>query len=147
MNDLIQSPSACREEFLTDIVNVDSVCPNFSFDSTIKKSEYNDQQIDAVTCSKEILVKLEHELNSRIIEEIAVPPPVISRQTEEVHKENTLINVSAVEKDIKQGDGVSVDHCSKIGPELPVDHALANQDEEDFMTEVSDDQCTVVHCF
>ncbi|KAI3454026.1 hypothetical protein Pfo_010689 [Paulownia fortunei] len=131
VNDLIKSLTGCPEQFLTDIVNVDSVDLNFSINSTVKKSEYIDQPPDAVTGSKEILVKLD----SRISEEIAVVPPVICRQTEEVHKENTSLGVSAVEKDIKQGDGVSVDQCPKIELELPVDHALTNRDEEDSMTE------------
>ncbi|KAL8504202.1 hypothetical protein ACS0TY_022804 [Phlomoides rotata] len=127
VNGLNQSPSGCSEQFLTDIVNVESVDQDLSPDSTIKRSDCNDQSPDAVTCSKEVLVKTDHEHKSRIIEEIDVPP-VISKQTEEVHKENALIYLSAAEKDIKQTDGLSNDHCPIIGLELLEDHDLANQD-------------------
>ncbi|KAH6774266.1 hypothetical protein C2S51_012670 [Perilla frutescens var. frutescens] len=135
VGELIQSPSGSHEQFLEDIVNADSPDPKFSFDSTIKKSEHNDQPADALTCSKESLVNCEHGLNSGINEEVTVSPPVTSRQTEEVQKENILINASAAENVTKHEDGVSVDHCPKIGSELSSDNALVDQDEDDFMTE------------
>lgn len=146
VDELIQSPSGSHGQFLEDIVKVDSPDPNFSFDSTIKTSEHTDHPADALTCSKEISAKLEHELNTGIREQVAVAPPVVSRQTEEVQNENILTNVSAAENDLKQGDGVSVDHCPKIEHELPAVNALVNQDEDAFMTEVSDG-LNVLHHF
>lgn len=144
VNDHNQSPSGCSEQFLTDIVNVESDDQDLSFDSIIKKSECNDQPPDSVTCSKENVVKSDHEHKSRITEEIAVAPPVTSKLTEEVLKQNTLI--SAAEKDIKQIDGLSNDHCPVIGFGLLRDYNLANQD-VDSLTEVSDDMNNLVHCF
>lgn len=134
VDELIQSPSGSREQFLEDIVNADCPDPKFIFDSTIRISECKDQPTDAPTCSRAILVNLQHELSSGINEKLAVSHPSISKQTQEVQEENILIHGSASENDIKEGDGVSV-HCPET--ELPADNALVNLDENDVMAEVS----------
>lgn len=137
VDELIQSPSGSREHFLEDIVNVNSPDPKFSFDSTNIRSEHNDQPADAPACSKEVLANLHHELNSGINEEFAAAHPSICKETEDVHEEHILIDVSASENAINQGDGVSV-NCSAVGPQLPADNALVYQDEHNFTTKVSD---------
>ncbi|XP_041989457.1 CRC domain-containing protein TSO1-like isoform X2 [Salvia splendens] len=127
VDELIQSPSGSREQFLKDIVNVDSPDPDFSFDSTIKKTEHNDQLANAPTCSKDIVVNLRHELNSGINGELAVTHPSICKETEDAQTEHILINASASEK-----DEVSV-NCSTVGTELPADSV--NRGEDNFTTE------------
>ncbi|KAG8375458.1 hypothetical protein BUALT_Bualt10G0102000 [Buddleja alternifolia] len=119
MDDQIESPTGCPDQFLTDIVNMDSADLNISADSTINKSEQISQPPDAVTGSQGI----------------SSTPPPITRQSEEVLKEDTSTDVSAVETDIKQGDSVSEDRSPAIEPELPIDHALTNYDQDDPMAE------------
>ncbi|KAL6547603.1 hypothetical protein OROHE_009308 [Orobanche hederae] len=125
-NDLAGSPAGCPEQFLTDIVDVDSADTKLSNNSTCAKSEFIDQLPDVRTDSKQNLVALECETNSRTSEQI---------ETEEVLEGITSIDVSTVEKDTKQIDSVPFDHCPVIEHELHVGHALANRTEEDSMTE------------
>ncbi|KAL6544266.1 hypothetical protein OROGR_010763 [Orobanche gracilis] len=124
-NDLVGSPAGCLEQFLTDIVDVDSADTKISNNSTCAKLEFIDQLPDVRTDSKENLVALECETNSRTTSE--------QIETEEVLEGITSIDVSTVEKDSKQID--SFDQCPVIEHELRVGHALANRAEEDSMTE------------
>lgn len=140
MDDQIESPTGCPDQFLTDVVNMDSVDPNISSDLTIKKSENIDEPPDVVTGSKELIVK--HEETS---EKISVAPPSITREIKEVHKQDTLIDVNAVETNIKQG-GISIDQCPKIESELSQGHASINPD-KDSMTEVSENLKQLPHFF
>ncbi|KAL0323932.1 UNVERIFIED_CONTAM: protein tesmin/TSO1-like CXC 2 [Sesamum calycinum] len=47
VDDQIESPPGCPDQFLTDVVNMDSVDPNIASDATIEKSENMDQPQDA----------------------------------------------------------------------------------------------------
>ncbi|KAL1557385.1 protein tesmin/TSO1-like CXC 3 isoform X2 [Salvia divinorum] len=135
VDELIQSPSGSCEQVLEDIVNVDSSDPNFSFDSTIKKSERNDQLANAPTCSTETVENFRHELNSGITGELAVTHPFTCKETEDAQTELILINASASEKAMGQGDEVSV-NCSTVGTELPANNAVVYRSEDNFMTEL-----------
>lgn len=117
-------------------MNVDSPDPNFSFDSAIKKTEHNDQLANAPTCSKEIVVKLWHELNSGINGDLPVKHPSNCKETEDAQNELILIDAIASEKAIGHGGEVSV-NCSTVGTELPADNGFVNRGEDNFMTEVS----------
>ncbi|KAL7112084.1 hypothetical protein ACP275_05G130400 [Erythranthe tilingii] len=128
VNDLETSAIGSSEQFLRDTVIMDSVGSEFSLDSTMRKSECIDQPLNAV-------VKLDSELNSRISEEVGLVPPFISRQSEEVHKENIPVDARGTEIDKTQGDGDYVDHYPQIGHELPLDNALTNRDKENSVTE------------
>ncbi|KAL0393968.1 UNVERIFIED_CONTAM: protein tesmin/TSO1-like CXC 2 [Sesamum latifolium] len=129
VDDQIESPPGCPDQFLTDVVNMDSVDPNISSDSTTEKSENMDQPPDAVRGSKKLII--EHEETSQ---QMSVAPPSITREIKEVHQQDTLIDVSAVETDIKQGGSISIYQCPKIESELFGDHASTNPD-QDSMTE------------
>ncbi|KAK4435781.1 protein tesmin/TSO1-like CXC 2 [Sesamum alatum] len=128
VDDQIESPPGCPDQFLTDVVNMDSVDPNISSDSSLEKCE-NVQPPDAVRGSKDLVVK--HE---ETIQQMSVAPPSITREIEEVHQQDTLIDVSAVETDTKQGGSISIYQCPKIESELFGDHASTNPD-QDSMTE------------
>ncbi|KAL3844092.1 hypothetical protein ACJIZ3_001495 [Penstemon smallii] len=133
VNDQIGSP--VPDHFFIDFMNMDSVEQDILSDSITKESEYNDQPPGAVTSPKESGVKIDGEHNIEINEEISVDPPAIIRQTENIQKEDMYADVSAVERDVMHGDGISVDQCSKNEPELPAGNDLTSQDQEDSMTE------------
>ncbi|PIN12528.1 hypothetical protein CDL12_14865 [Handroanthus impetiginosus] len=109
VDDQTESPTGCSDQFLTDIVDMDSVDPNVPSDSTVKKSEIIDLPPDAVTVTREI---------------------------EDVHKEDASTEFSSVETDLKKGDTVSVNHSPKLESELPVDHALTNQSQDSIIETV-----------
>ncbi|XP_011081944.1 protein tesmin/TSO1-like CXC 2 [Sesamum indicum] len=129
VDDQIESPQGCPDQFLTDVENMDSVDPNISSDSTIEKSENMGQPPDAVRGSKELIIK--HDETSQ---RMSVAPPSLTTEIKEVHQQDTLIDVSAVETDIKQGGSNSIYQCSKIESKLFGDHASTNP-EQDSMTE------------
>ncbi|KAL0330841.1 UNVERIFIED_CONTAM: hypothetical protein Sangu_1629600 [Sesamum angustifolium] len=129
VDDQIESPPGCPDQFLTDVVNMDSVDPNIASDSTIEKSENMDQPQDAVRGSKELMIK--HEETSQ---QMSVAHPSITREIKEVHEQDTLIDVSAVETDTKQGGSILIYQCPKIESELFGDHASTTPD-QDSMTE------------
>ncbi|KAK4388948.1 protein tesmin/TSO1-like CXC 2 [Sesamum angolense] len=78
--DRMKSPG-CPDQFLTDVVNMDSVDPNIASDSTIEKSENMDQPQDAVRGSKELIIK--HEETSQ---QMSVAHPSITREIKECPK-------------------------------------------------------------
>ncbi|XP_073130746.1 protein tesmin/TSO1-like CXC 2 [Henckelia pumila] len=136
LNDHIESPTEHPDQFLSEILNMDSVDPNNPSNSAIKTSECNNQSPDNVA-GIEFSVKPVYKYNSTRHEEIVVAaPPSISRPTEEVHALEASADVNAAETDIKHDKGISAEQCVNIGLEPSVNHALTNIDQGDSMNEV-----------
>lgn len=138
LNDQIESPTEHPDQFLAEILNMDSVDPNNPSNSAVKKSECNHQSPYNVA-GKEFSVKPEYKYDTTIHKEIVVAvPPSITGPTEEVHTLETSVDVNAAETDIKHED-ILAERCLKIGLEPSVNHALTNLDQGDSMNEVSAD--------
>ncbi|XP_075495971.1 protein tesmin/TSO1-like CXC 2 isoform X2 [Primulina tabacum] len=135
-NDQIESPTEHPDQFLAEILNIDSVDLNNPSNSAIKKSEWNHQSADNVA-GKEFSVKPEYKYGTTIHEEIVVAaPPSITRPTEEVHALEASADVNAAETDIKHEEDILAEQCLKTGFEPSVNHTLTNLDQGDSMNEV-----------
>lgn len=137
VDDQTESPIGCADQFLADVVCIDSFNSNVSADSSLKYSYDIDQSPVEATNSKESAGKLEYKNDARGNEEYtAVAPSAITKQTDKTLERDATVDRRAIEIDMTAEDGdIQVDHCEKFGPHLSENLTLTNKHPENFMTE------------
>ncbi|KAL2517579.1 CRC domain-containing protein [Abeliophyllum distichum] len=132
-----ESSIGCSDQFLADVVYMDSFDSNVSADSSLNYSDDIDQPPVGVTCSKESAGKLEYKHGARRNEEsTAVAPSAITKQTDEVHKSGASVDRRAIERHMMPKDGdIRGDQGAKFKSNLSENLALTNNHPENFTTE------------